>query len=59
MERPAITLSDDNFPQLDGSTFEECWVFSPDYKAGFRPKIGQEVEEKNIIGWQVLKIRWL
>ncbi len=55
-ERPALSLDDENFPQLDGQRFCEVWVLSPDYPAGFRPAIGQEVGSENIIGWQCLKI---
>ena len=56
--RPAIHLDADNFPTMDGQQFTECWVLSPDYIAGFRPPIGEEVAEDKIIGWQVLKITW-
>jgi hypothetical protein len=57
--RPALRLTPDNFPTLDGTVFDECWVLSPDYKEGYRPKIGEEVSVYKIAGWQVLKIRWL
>jgi len=56
--RPAIQLDDNNFPILDGQKFTECWVLSPDYIAGFRPEIGEEVSSDKIIGWQVLQITW-
>ncbi len=57
--RPALRLTQDNFPSLDGSVFNECWVLSPDYYEGYRPKIGEEVSSDKISGWQVLRIKWL
>ena len=57
-DRPAITLTNTNLPKLNGMTFEDCWILSPDYESGFRPTIGQEVPEAAIQGWQVLHIRW-
>lgn len=57
--RPALRLTSDNFPTLDGLVFNECWVLSPDYEEGYRPKIGEEVPVDKIVKWQVLKIRWL
>lgn len=56
--RPAITLSAEARPQLDGLTFDTCWILSPDYRAGFRPGIGQEVAMDAIMGWHVLKLTW-
>lgn len=57
--RPAVSLSHDKLPMLDGEEFTECWVLSPDYANAARPSIGQEVAPESIIGWQVLKIAWL
>lgn len=57
-ERPPLTLDDNNLPVLDGVSFKECWILSPDYIPGFRPEIGKEVPPDKIIGWQVLKITW-
>lgn len=57
-QRPALFLSQDFFPMLDGNVFKECWILSPDYVPGFRPEIGAEVSEDKIKGWQVLKIIW-
>lgn len=56
--RPAILLSSESRPQLDGRTFDICWILSPDYRAGFRPAIGQEVAATAIVGWHVLKLTW-
>lgn len=57
--RPVLSLSADNLPCLDGQTFEECWLLSPDYIEGFRPSIGEEVSLDKIRGWQVLQIVWI
>ncbi|MFN0077912.1 MAG: hypothetical protein ACKVY0_15760 [Prosthecobacter sp.] len=54
--RPALTLDADLLPSLDGQSFEEVWLLSPDYAPGFRPQIGQEVPPQAITGWQVLCI---
>lgn len=57
-ERPALTLSDDLLPVLDGRSFDECWLLSPDYTPGFRPQPNQEVSPDHIHGWQVLHLHW-
>ncbi len=57
--RPAILLDQAGLPALEGISFAECWVLSPDYQAGFRPQIGQEIPPDKITGWQALKIQWL
>ena len=57
-ERPAVTLSSEGLPMLDGDTFDTCWLFSPDYPEGFRPAIGVEVGPEQIKGWHVLKLTW-
>lgn len=58
MERPAIKLSAEGLPMLDGEIFDTCWLFSPDYPEGFRPAIGVEVGPEQIAGWHVLKLTW-
>ena len=58
VERPALTLSPEGLPMLDGDTFDTCWLLSPDYPEGFRPAIGTEVGPEQIAGWQVLKLTW-
>ena len=58
MERPAVTLSTEGRPVLDGEAFEVCWLLSPDYREGFRPPIGVEVTPDQIAGWHVLKLTW-
>ncbi len=58
-ERPAISLDEDKLPALDGISFRDCWILSPDYVSGFRPEIGAEVSPGKIANWQVLRIRWL
>ena len=57
-ERPALSLSEDKLPLLDGVECQECFILSPDYRPGFRPAIGSEVDATDILGWQVLKIIW-
>ena len=57
-ERPALCLSEDKLPQLDGMTHNTCYILSPDYRDGFRPAIGSEVDASDITGWQVLRICW-
>ncbi len=56
--RPALVLTSDNLPALDGQSFTEVWLLSPDYTPGFRPAIGQEVTAESIQGWKVLQIQW-
>ena len=57
-ERPALSLSLDKLPLLDGVEYHECFILSPDYRPGFRPAIGAEVDAADILGWQILKIIW-
>lgn len=54
--RPALSLSPENLPTLNGHPFTEVWVLSPDYAPGFRPQIGKEVPAEKIAGWQSLKL---
>jgi hypothetical protein len=57
-ERPAITLSEERLPSLEGTTVRECWILSPDYRPGFRPPPNIEVAPEKILGWQVVRITW-
>ena len=57
-ERPALALSPEQLPMLDGQAYCECYVLSPDYRPGFRPAIGVEVGPQDILGWQVLRLKW-
>ena len=57
-ERPALVLSREGLPVLDGETFDKCWLLSPDYRAGLRPEIGAEVAPEGILDWHVLKLTW-
>lgn len=57
-ERPALMLSEEGLPMLDGEVFDVCWLLSPDYQQGFRPAIGTEVGLDQIVGWHVLKLTW-
>jgi hypothetical protein len=58
-DRPALALSPDRLPCLDGETFISCYVLSPDYRPGFRPAIGSEVSAEDIRSWKLLRIDWL
>ncbi len=57
--RIPVELNDENYPVLFDIVFKECWILSPNFKENFRPKIGEEVSEDLIIGWNTLKISWL
>ena len=57
-ERPTLCLSGNKLPLLDGVEYQACFIISPDYRPGFRPTIGAEVDAANIMGWQILKIIW-
>lgn len=57
-DRPALQLSAPLCPVLGGIEFDECWILSPDYVSGYRPAIGEEVEQDKIVGWQVLRLKW-
>lgn len=57
-ERPAVVLDRDGFPTLDGEWFGQAFIISPDYKPGFRPRIGEEVKPEEITGWQILHVQW-
>lgn len=59
MSRPAVVLSEEELPMFEGEVFRECYVLSPNYKADFRPKIGEEVLEEQIASWQLLRLSWL
>ena len=56
--RPALTTDPEGFPALYGKSYRECCVLTPEYKAGFRPSIGVEIDGGNILSWQVLRIVW-
>ena len=57
-ERPAVTLTPEGLPTLDGEVFRVCYVLSPNYKDTFRPKIGEEVSSEQIASWHLLKMIW-
>lgn len=56
--RPALCLTKDGYPTLNGLVFKECWVLSPDYHPGYRPAASEEIPAHAITGWQVLRIDW-
>lgn len=57
-ERPALTVDAEGYPVLDNERFAECWVLTPEYKAGFRPALQSEVSSDQISGWKVLHMIW-
>ena len=56
--RPALELDAEGYPTLYGKSYRECWVLSPNYNAGYRPALREEVDEGRIGSWQVLRITW-
>ena len=56
--RPALVLDDEGLPMLDGVSFRECWVLSPDVAGGGRPAGGGAANAASIVGWHVLRLRW-
>lgn len=57
-ERPALSTDAEGYPVLYGRSYRECWVLAPEYRPGFRPAIGVEVDNSNILSWQVVRILW-
>ena len=57
-ERPAIELTYHGFPTLEGEVFYRVFILTPEYRPGFRPKIGEEVAEADIVGWSALRITY-
>ncbi|HNC45164.1 MAG TPA: hypothetical protein PLU80_13440 [Acidobacteriota bacterium] len=56
-DRPAVTLDPDTkLPTLNGCSFNQVVVLSPEYRSGFRPQPGVEVEAGDILGWQCLLV---
>ena len=58
-ERPALLLTPDFLPSLDGRVFRTCFVLAPDYRPGYRPALGEEPRPSDILGWHALRIDWL
>ncbi len=58
-ERPALGLTAEGLPTLDGEVFYEVHLLNPDYNGTYRPKIGEEVDESKICGWTALLVRFL
>ena len=57
-QRPALSLDSNGHPSLESESFTRCWVLSPDYVTGFRPKEGEIVPAEAILGWQALEMIW-
>ena len=54
--RVALGLSRDLFPSIDGETFQEVILLTPEYREGFRPQIGVEPTPEDILRWGALRI---
>lgn len=59
VHRPALLLSPEGLPGLNGEVFGECWILSPDYAPGFRPQVGVEPSPGQIRGWTALRVVWV
>ena len=57
-ERPALSLSNEGFPMLDGEVFSQVLILNPLYVSGFRPQIGETVPPDKFIGWHALLIKF-
>lgn len=57
--RPALRLGAEGLPELDGECFAECYVLSPDVSGGGRPAPGQAAAPSAIVGWHVLRLKWV
>lgn len=57
-ERPALCVSPEGFPMLDGEVFTECWVVAPQYVPNYRPTLFQPVPPEKITGWKVLRLNF-
>ena len=57
--RPVLSLDGDSLPVLDGMSYSEAYVLSPDYVENFRPAVGEEVAADAIRSWHALRLRWL
>lgn len=55
-ERPALVLDEDGLPGIGGYHTDKVLVLSPTYRSGFRPAIGVEVSEADIVGWEPLLV---
>ena len=56
--RPALSVDTEGYPVLYGKSYRECWVLTPEYRPEFRPAIGVEVTNSDILSWQVVRILW-
>lgn len=53
-ERPALKLTSEGLPELNGVVAAKVVILSPEYRAGYRPAIGVETGVEDILGWQAL-----
>ena len=57
--KPVGHMDGDSLPVLDGMSYSEAYVLSPDYVENFRPAVGEEVAADVIRSWHALRLRWL
>lgn len=57
-ERPALHLSKENLPMLDGEVFDRCYLLSPDSCHVTRPDVGCALAADTIVGWTMLRMHW-
>lgn len=55
-DRPALRLTEEGLPALEGEVASTVVVLSPSYRPGFRPAIGVEVGPEDILGWEALLV---
>ena len=51
-------LDESGLPGLNGEYSDKIVVLSPTYRSGFRPAMGQEVTEADIVGWEPLLVEF-
>lgn len=56
--RPTLSLGKNGYPEMNGQSFQECWIVSPVRHDKSRLRIGEEVQASSIIGWQILRLYW-
>lgn len=57
--RPTIWLDGNNYPMLGEEVFSQSYIVLPEYRSGFRPKVGVEVVPEQVTGWQIVNIQFL
>jgi len=57
-DRPVIRLQEAGLPTLSGKPYRQAYILSANYRADYRPAIGEEVGKDQITGWQALRMDW-